>query len=92
MAVEHLLNVPDEALEIDGQLHASVPRPHHLCAQDAQILLKLQVQTGSKAQPIMGTYRQSLFQLFLHPSPLQHILFNKAQQRAGARCVTKGMQ
>ena len=40
-ALEDLLRVPDQAPEIDGQLHPRLPRAHHLVAQHAQVLLQL---------------------------------------------------
>jgi hypothetical protein len=40
-ALEDLLRVPDQALEVDRQLHTGVAGAHHLVAQHAQVLLQL---------------------------------------------------
>lgn len=45
VAVEHLLRVPDQALEVDGQLHAGIPCAHDLCAQRLQICFQLHKDT-----------------------------------------------
>lgn len=41
LALEDLLSVPDEAPEVDGQLHACLTALANLVAQHPQVLLKL---------------------------------------------------
>ena len=48
LALENLLSVPDEAPEVDGQLHACLAALADLVAQHPQVLLKL--QTGGHPQ------------------------------------------
>ena len=43
LALEDLLRVPDEAPEVDGQLHARLTTLPNLVAQHPQILLQLQM-------------------------------------------------
>ena len=41
LAVEDLLRVPDEALEVDRQLHAGLAAAQHLVPQHLQVVLDL---------------------------------------------------
>ena len=48
LAVEHLLRVPDEALEVDRQLHARLAAAQHLVPQHLQVLLQLRAPTAPR--------------------------------------------